>query len=83
MKRRNSPTDSIQQSIRRTASHDWFERLARLGYASKGLVYFIVGFLAAQAVFSTGGRTTDTKRVMNFEYNNFCELQSWTQAHYI
>ena len=65
MKRRNSPTDSIQQSIRRTASHPWFERLARLGYASKGLVYFIVGFLAAQAVFSTGGGTTDTSGALS------------------
>ncbi|MEG4445540.1 DUF1206 domain-containing protein [Microcoleus sp. AT9_B5] len=66
MKRRNSPTDSIEQSIRRTASHPWFERLARLGYASKGLVYFIVGFLAAQAVFSTGGgRTTDTSGALS------------------
>lgn len=66
MKQRNSPTDSIEQSIRRTASHPWFERLARLGYASKGLVYFIVGFLAAQAVFSTGGgRTTDTSGALS------------------
>ncbi|MEG4812035.1 DUF1206 domain-containing protein [Microcoleus sp. F8-D3] len=66
MKQRNSPTDSIERSIRRTASHPWFERLARLGYASKGLVYFIVGFLAAQAVFSTGGgRTTDTSGALS------------------
>ena len=65
MKPRNSPTDSIEQSIRRTASHPWFERLARLGYASKGIVYFIVGFLAAQAVFSTGGRTTDTSGALS------------------
>jgi hypothetical protein len=36
-----------------------------LGYASKGLVYFIVGFLAAQAVFSTGGRTTDTSGALS------------------
>ncbi|MEG4202002.1 DUF1206 domain-containing protein [Microcoleus sp. Pol12A5] len=60
MKPQNSPTDNIQQSIRQAASHAWFERLARLGYASKGLVYFIVGFLAAQAAFSMGGRTTNT-----------------------
>jgi hypothetical protein len=65
MKPRNSPTDSIEQSIRQTASHPWFERLARLGYASKGLVYFIVGFLAAQAVFSRGGRTTDTSGALS------------------
>ncbi|MEG4248047.1 DUF1206 domain-containing protein [Microcoleus sp. Pol10D4] len=65
MKRDNSPTDNIKQSIRQAASHAWFERLARLGYASKGLVYFIVGFLAAQAVFSMGGRTTDTSGALS------------------
>jgi hypothetical protein len=36
-----------------------------LGYASKGLVYFIVGFLAAQAAFSMGGRTTDTSGALS------------------
>lgn len=65
MKPPNSPTDSIKQSIGQAASHTWFERLARLGYASKGLVYFIVGFLAAQAVFSRGGRTTDTSGALS------------------
>ncbi|OUL20587.1 hypothetical protein BV378_29725, partial [Nostoc sp. RF31YmG] len=39
----------------------WVERLARFGYASKGVVYGIVGLLASQAAFGTGGRTTDTK----------------------
>ncbi|MEG5063323.1 DUF1206 domain-containing protein [Microcoleus sp. B3-A4] len=65
MKRDNSPTDSIKDSIGQAASHPWFERLARLGYASKGLVYFIVGFLAAQAAFSMGGRTTDTSGALS------------------
>lgn len=39
----------------------WVERLARFGYVSKGVVYGIVGLLAAQAAFGAGGRTTDTK----------------------
>ncbi|MBD2205053.1 DUF1206 domain-containing protein [Calothrix sp. FACHB-1219] len=39
----------------------WVERLARFGYASKGIVYSIVGLLAAQVAFGTGGRTTDTQ----------------------
>jgi Domain of Unknown Function (DUF1206) len=60
MTQRNSPTNGFKQPVRRTASQPWLERLARLGYAAKGLVYFIVGFLAAQAAFGTGGRTTDT-----------------------
>ncbi|XZN89862.1 MAG: DUF1206 domain-containing protein [Microcoleus sp.] len=61
MTRRNSPTDSIQEPVRRASSQPWFDRLARLGYAAKGLVYFIVGFLAAQAAFGYGGKTTDSR----------------------
>ena len=40
---------------------EWVEPLARLGYAAKGVVYGIVGLLAAQAAVSAGGRTTDTQ----------------------
>jgi hypothetical protein len=36
------------------------ERLARLGYASKALIYVIVGLLAAAAAFNAGGAITDT-----------------------
>jgi len=36
------------------------EPLARLGYASKALVYAIVGYLALAAAFNRGGRVTDT-----------------------
>jgi hypothetical protein len=39
----------------------WVERLARLGYAAKGIVYAIVGVLAVQAAVGPGGQTTDTK----------------------
>lgn len=39
----------------------WVERLARLGYLAKGIVYAIVGILAVQAALGTGGQTTDTK----------------------
>lgn len=60
MTRRNSSLPNLQQPARRAASHPWVERLARFGYAAKGVVYFIVGLLAAQAAFTTGGRTTDT-----------------------
>ena len=36
------------------------ERLARLGYASKAFIFFIVGALAAAAALNMGGRITDT-----------------------
>jgi hypothetical protein len=37
------------------------EPLARLGYASKALIYAIVGLLAAAAAMNRGGRVTDTR----------------------
>ncbi|MBW4614332.1 MAG: DUF1206 domain-containing protein [Desmonostoc vinosum HA7617-LM4] len=46
-------------------SSSWVERLARFGYISKGVVYGVVGILAAQAAFGTGGRTTDTKGALS------------------
>ncbi|MBA3644949.1 MAG: DUF1206 domain-containing protein [Gemmatimonadaceae bacterium] len=42
-------------------SSPWIVKLARLGYASKGAVYIVMGFLATEAAFGFGGRTTDTK----------------------
>ncbi|MBD2092748.1 DUF1206 domain-containing protein [Microcoleus sp. FACHB-1515] len=44
---------------------DWVERLARFGYAAKGIVYGIVGVLAVQAAVSAGGQTTDTQGALN------------------
>ena len=57
---RDPLSENIKQPVRQAASHPWVERLARLGYAAKGLVYFIVGLLAAQAAFGSGGKITDT-----------------------
>lgn len=36
----------------------WVERLARFGYAAKGLVYVIIGILALQLTFGQGGEAT-------------------------
>lgn len=38
----------------------WIERLARLGYITKGFVYGLIGVLALMAAFGLGGQTTDT-----------------------
>ena len=46
-------------SAARSAS-PWIEKLARLGYASKGVVYCLIGVLAFQAAIGTAGRITDT-----------------------
>ncbi|QRN98617.1 DUF1206 domain-containing protein [Archangium violaceum] len=45
----------------RAMHNPWTERLARLGYLAKGVVYAVVGVLALQVAFGQGGETTDTK----------------------
>lgn len=43
------------------AAAPWVERLARYGYAAKGVVYVVVGLLAMQAALGSGGDPTDTE----------------------
>lgn len=38
----------------------WVERLARAGYAAKGVVYATIAILAIQVAIGTGGKTTDS-----------------------
>lgn len=46
----------ISQNARR-----WIIPLARFGYAAKGVVYLIIGVLAAMAAYSGGGKATDSR----------------------
>lgn len=39
----------------------WLEKLARWGYASRGIIYFVIGSLALMAAIGNGGSTTDSK----------------------
>ncbi len=39
----------------------WAGPVGRAGYAAKGVVYAVIGFLAAQAALGQGGRTTGSK----------------------
>ncbi|WNG50980.1 DUF1206 domain-containing protein [Archangium minus] len=43
-----------------TMHNPWTERLARLGYLAKGVVYAVIGVLALQVAIGSGGKTTDT-----------------------
>jgi len=38
----------------------WFKQVARLGYAAKGILYAVVGWLVAKAAIGSSGRTTST-----------------------
>lgn len=66
MRVQHSPQDEPAQ---------WIERLARFGYAAKGIVYIIVGFLAFQAAFNWGGRVTGSQgafqSIANRPFGNF------------
>lgn len=56
MKLDHSPESTLNQEPAK-----WIERLARFGYAAKGIVYILVGILAFQAAFNWGGQVTDSQ----------------------
>ncbi|HEX6292469.1 MAG TPA: DUF1206 domain-containing protein [Herpetosiphonaceae bacterium] len=51
--------EHAEQAARQAAANPWVERLARLGFAAKGVVYITIGVLATQAALGAGGATTD------------------------
>lgn len=51
--------DAAQRQARKAANHPWVVLLARFGYAAKGVVYLIIGGLAAASAMGVGGATTD------------------------
>ena len=48
--------NQAEQAVRSAVRNPWVERLARFGYAARGVVYALIGLLAIQAAF--GGRGT-------------------------
>jgi len=58
-----SSTDEVKAHAHRLyqEASPWIERLARLGYAAHGVVYLVIGVLAAQAAIGVGGQPTGTK----------------------
>src|SRR4051812_9267970 len=48
-----------EQAAQGTVNNPWVERLVRLGYVARGVLYAIVGILAVQLAIGTGGATTD------------------------
>lgn len=57
-----------EQAVRRVAGSaaPLMERLARIGYASKGIIFLLIGALAAEAAFHAGGRITNTTGALRF-----------------
>ncbi len=63
MQNRNSTIGIVKEEAGRISqsARGWIIPLARFGYAAKGVVYIIIGALAALAAFTGGGRTTDSR----------------------
>lgn len=59
MARANMSIDAARRHAAQVA-RPWVDRLARLGFAAKGLVYLVVGVLAVQVALGRGGQTTDS-----------------------
>jgi hypothetical protein len=61
----NTPGEDAEQEAKHRTKESaqearpWVDRLARFGYATKGLVYVVVGALALGVATGVGGRTTD------------------------
>jgi hypothetical protein len=49
--------DKGEQAARQAGP--WVERLARVGYIAKGVIYAVIGFLALREAVGAGGRSTD------------------------
>jgi hypothetical protein len=63
MQNRDSPLGLVKDGADRISqsARGWIVPLARFGYAAKGVVYLIIGGLAALAAFTGGGRKTDSR----------------------
>lgn len=53
--------DSVKARQLAHKARPWVEKLARLGYATKGVVYTIIGVIAALAALRGGGETADSR----------------------
>lgn len=58
----------IQRNANQAANSKAVELLARFGYATRGIVYGLIGWLALLAGIGVGGATTDRKGAINSIY---------------
>lgn len=56
-----NPVRGAENTARRAANSRAMRGLARLGYAAKGVVYIIIGFLAGKLALGQGGQATDQR----------------------
>src|SRR5712691_398216 len=63
------PVRSAQRSARSAVNSRAMKGFARLGYAAKGVVYLIIGFLAAKLSTGQGGSATDQQGALHTIYD--------------
>jgi hypothetical protein len=56
------------RTARNAASSRWMTMFARIGYAMKGVVYLIIGWLAVQLAIGAGGKATDQRGALQTIY---------------
>ena len=56
------------RTARSAASSRWMTIIARFGYAAKGVVYLIIGWLAVLLAIGAGGKTTDQRGALQTIY---------------
>lgn len=64
----SSRVEDVKQNVHSAATNVWVTRLARLGYATKGVVYLIIGALAIQLAVGHGGKATDQRGALQTIY---------------
>lgn len=63
-KRVGEVKEEFDEAAERVARSPWVGRLARSGYAAKGVVYIVAGGLAVMAALGVGGEVTDARGAM-------------------
>ena len=56
--------EAADEVAEKVGKHPWTERLARVGYAAKGVVYIVVGALATLTALGVGGEAKGTRGAM-------------------
>ena len=53
---------TAERTAKRAADSPWADRLARLGFCARGVVYILVGVIALQIAFGTGSRDDEASK---------------------
>jgi len=70
--------NQAKQTLNQAIANPWIERLARFGYAAKGVLYITIGILATQVALGLGGQVTGSegalKTIMTQPFGKFLLL---------